>query len=411
MLLAFYLAAIVASLSAVELAAGVALSPSWTAVVSTAVALCLLSLFAFANFSFGYLVGVAFFGMVVGFVWLSHFTSSRYDAAIARWSALVSLLAFLAPLLFQSRPAPRMFRLNTKTMDICVKVLLVIAVLILVLNFSYGFALVGLHAAEQLRGSIARPTLLNYATSNIIYAVLPFAFVFYAQRGSRLLAAASLILIPCFYPTLLNKTVLFAAAWIPFVFLVFRSFEPKQASVIALGTPLALGLVAHAILLAQNPIAHFVFGYANERMFAIPSIAIDYYADFFAVHPKTSFCQINIVRAIFGCHYSDQLSIVFARQYGVGNLNASLFATEGIASVGWIWLPAVMLLCGLVLSIGNSCSRHLSPQMIATSSALTVQALLNIPLSTTLLTNGLLLLFLLWYVCPGEQDERRSYSE
>ncbi|MCA1451757.1 hypothetical protein I6F35_00840 [Bradyrhizobium sp. BRP22] len=410
-LLAVYLVIVVTSLTAVELAAGVALSPSWTAVLGTAISLCLLPLFAFANFSFGYSVGVAFFGMVTGFVWLSYFTSSRYDPVIARWSVLASLVAFLMPALLQSRPAPRMFRLKAKTMDLCVKILLIIAALILLLNFRYGFALVGLRAAEQLRAGIARPTLLNYATNNVIYAVLPFAFAFYAQRGSRLLAAVSLLLIPCFYPTLLNKTVLFAAVWLPFVFLIFRSFEPKQAAVISLGTPLAFGLLVHAILPAENPIAHFVFGYTNERMFAIPSIAIDYYADFFAAHPKTYFCQINIVRMISGCHYSEQLSVIFANQYGVGNLNASLFATEGIASVGLIWLPLVMFVCGLVLSIGNSCSRHLSPLMIATSSTLALLALLNVPLSTALLTNGLMLLFLLWYVCPDERDRSRNYSE
>jgi hypothetical protein len=410
-LLACYLALVVASLTAVELAAGIVLDPSWTAVLGTAISLCLLPLFAFTNFSFGYLVGVAFTGMVVGFVWLSYFTSSRYDPAIVRWSALASLLAFLVPLLLQSWPAPRMFKIKKKTMDVGVKALLVIAALILLLNFRYGFTLVGLRAAEQLRGGIAQPTLLSYATNNVIYAVLPFAFAFYAQRGSRLLAAASLLLIPCFYPALLNKTVLFAAVWLPFVFLIFRSFEPKQASVISLGAPLALGLLVHSILPAENPIAHFVFGYANERMFAIPSIAMDYYADFFAAHPKTHFCQINIVRMIFGCPYSEQLGVIFAGRYGVGNLNASLFATEGIASTGLIWLPLVMFMCGLVLSIGSSCSRHLSPLMIATSSPLALMALLNVPLSTALLTNGLLLLFLLWYLCPGEQAKVRNYLE
>ena len=70
-------------------------------------------------------------------------------------------------------------------------------------------------------------------------------------------------------------------------------------------------------------------------MFAIPSIAIDYYADFFSVNPRTYFCQINIIRLIEGCRYSDQLGVIFQARYGVGNLNVSLFATEGIGSVGF----------------------------------------------------------------------------
>jgi hypothetical protein len=122
--------------------------------------------------------------------------------------------------------------------------------------------------------------------------------------------------------------------------------------------------------------------------------------DFFSSNPRTYFCQINIVRLMEGCSYSDQLGVVFASRYGVGNLNASLFATEGIASVGLIWSPMVLFLCGIVLSVGNGCSRHLPAPMMATSSALAFQALLNVPLSTALLTNGVLLLFLLWYICP-----------
>jgi hypothetical protein len=146
----------------------------------------------------------------------------------------------------------------------------------------------------------------------------------------------------------------------------------------------------------------------DERMFAIPSIAMDYYADFFSINPRTYFCQINIVRLVEGCHYSGQLGVVFASRYGVGNLNASLFATEGIASVGLIWSPLVMFLCGVVLSVGNGCSRHLPAPMMATSSALAFQALLSVPLSTALLTNGVLLLFLLWYICPeGALDAAR----
>jgi hypothetical protein len=153
-----------------------------------------------------------------------------------------------------------------------------------------------------------------------------------------------------------------------------------------------------------------LFGYVNERMFAIPSIAIDYYADFFSVNPRTYFCQINIIRLIEGCRYSDQLGVIFQARYGVGNLNVSLFATEGIGSVGLMLSPIVMFLCGAVLAVGNSCSRDLPAPMMATSSALAFQALLNVPLSTALLTNGVLLLFLLWYICP-EECERSRYPK
>ena len=73
------------------------------------------------------------------------------------------------------------------------------------------------------------------------------------------MAAVSLLLIPCFYPALLNKTVLFAVPWLPFIFLVFRTFDSKQASVISLGIPLVIGLLVHSMELGGFIRARFVW--------------------------------------------------------------------------------------------------------------------------------------------------------
>jgi hypothetical protein len=81
------------SLTAVETAAGVALSPTTMAVLGTASLLFLLPMFLLARFSFGYTLGVGFFGAIAGFVWLSYFSSSQFDHAAARWSVTTSLLA------------------------------------------------------------------------------------------------------------------------------------------------------------------------------------------------------------------------------------------------------------------------------------------------------------------------------
>jgi hypothetical protein len=50
----------------------------------------------------------------------------------------------------------------------------------------------------------------------------------------------------------------------------------------------------------------------------------------------TYFCQINVVRAVTGCPYAEQLGVIMQNEYRFGNFNASLFASEGIASLGWL---------------------------------------------------------------------------
>jgi hypothetical protein len=155
------------------------------------------------------------------------------------------------------------------------------------------------------------------------------------------------------------------------------------------------------------------FGTINFRMIAIPSIALDTYNDYFSTHSLTYFCQISFLKQFVGCPYSEYLSIVMAKAYQTGNLNGSLFTTEGIASVGPILAPLAALACGLAISFANRLSSGLPPKFILLSSGLLSQTFLNVPFATNLLTNGAALLFLLWYVTPRDMFEpgRSEYPQ
>jgi hypothetical protein len=97
--------------------------------------------------------------------------------------------------------------------------------------------------------------------------------------------------------------------------------------------------------------------------------------------------------------------------YALGNFNASLFATEGIASVGMIFAPLSVFVCGLIIALGNRLSSGLPSRFILISSAILPQLLLNVPFSTVLLTHGLWILFLLWYVMPRTIFEKTDRAD
>ena len=157
------------------------------------------------------------------------------------------------------------------------------ALAVLAWNSYYGFALVGILEADQLRGTFERPAVLRYLTPALIGAALPFAFAYFACQRRYVVAALSVLLIVCFYPVQLNKTVLLAGVWLPFLFLLYRAFEPKRATVLALLIPMAVGFTAYVTVPAGNPVqqlAAYMFGFANYRMFAFASLALDRYSDF-----------------------------------------------------------------------------------------------------------------------------------
>jgi hypothetical protein len=167
--------------------------------------------------------------------------------------------------------------------------------------------------------------------------------------------------------------------------------------VLSLLTPILAGLVLVGLFNAK---AALYLSTANFRMVAIPSVAMDVYSDFFSKHDLTYFCQISVLRGLMHCPYQEQLSFVMRSAYQLGNFNASLFATEGIASVGILFAPVAVLACGFVIALGNRVSAGLPAGFILVSGAILPQILLNVPLTTVLLTHGAGLLFLLWYITP-----------
>ena len=182
-----------------------------------------------------------------------------------------------------------------------------------------------------------------------------------------------------------------------------RIFESRTAVILAILLPMLAGVVLMGVI--PNRYALDYFNLVNIRMLATPSSAMDIYNDFFATHPHTWFCQISFLAPLMNCPYQEQLSIVMDKAYKIGKLNASLFATEGIASVGLHLAPLVALACGLVMAIGNRVSAGLPPRLVLISSALLPPAFLNVPFTTALLTHGTGFLFLLWYIAPRAMFE------
>ena len=380
----------------------------WQAAASVLALALLIPLFMRARFSFGYIVGFNFYCMIAGFMWLSHFVGGGYDHAQARWSVAASLLLLLMPLLFQVAPLRPRFTFSPRMMNRLLLAVLVLTLAVLAWNAHFGFALVSTVEADRLRGTLSRPAVLSYIDGWLVGALLPFTFAWFATHRRYGMAALTIALIAAFYPILLNKTVAFASAWLPLLFILFSLFEARRATVLSLLLPLLAGLIVVGLTYLGLPkqIYALVYGGVNYRMLAFPAMALDRYIDFFSSHDLTHFCQIGIVRSFTGCPYQFQLGAEMEQHYHMGNLNGSLFATEGIASVGPILAPLSALACGLILSIGNSVSAHLPKRLVVTSAGVTMQVLVNVPLSATLLSNGLLLLFLLWYVTPAEEDER-----
>jgi hypothetical protein len=377
----------------------------WSIGVGVVAAFALVSVvFVFARFSFGYLVGFYFYTAILGFLWLVCFTRLHYDFRLAALSAATSAIAFLLPALLITSPVPQLYAMSRSALEYLLTFILALAVVIIAVGAIYNFRLVALTDIYDFRDDLRFPTIINYLTGIIVSALLPFAFACFVALKQHWRAAAVLLLLLLFYPITLSKVALFAPTWLLALLVLCKIFEARIAVVLSLLLPMLVGVIL-VVLFKELAIKYYEV--VNFRMIIIPSSAMDIYNDFFSRHDLTYFCQIWLLKPIMHCPYQDPLSILMERTYHHGNFNASLFTTEGIASVGLLWAPIAALVCGLVFALSNGLSANLPPRFILMSGAVLPQYFLNVPLTTALLTHGAGLLFLLWYIMPRTMLVRR----
>jgi hypothetical protein len=359
--------------------------------------------FIFSRFSFGYFVGLYLYSMVLGYLWIVGFSSFQYDHTLAAISAFVSVVAFLLPALFITSPVRQRLVLSERALEILLSAILVLAATIIAVGAFYNFRLVGLSDIYKFRGDTEFPVLLRYPIGMTSSALLPFAFACYVSRGKPIFAAITVALMLMIYPITLTKLALLAPFWLLFLLVLSRFFETRISVILSLLLPIAAGIFAELLYQAGALSYQWFIGYfgvVNFRMLAFTSVALDVYNDFFSKHSITYYCQISFLKPFVNCPYADPLSVVMSNNYHFGFLNASLFASEGIASVGPLLAPLAVFVCGLVISVANRLSSDLPPRFVLLSGGILVQVFLNVPLTTSLVTHGAALLFLLWYVTP-----------
>jgi hypothetical protein len=367
--------------------------------------------FTLSRFSFGYFLGFYFYTLILGYLWLVEFSKFSYDHVLAAASAFASALAFLIPALFIVAPIRQRFVLSAQALDRLLTAILLLAAAVIGIGAIYNFRLVGLSEIYEFRSGLEFPTWLMYGMGVTSNALLPFAFACFVVRGNRWRAALSLVLLLLFYPVTLSKLALFAPFWLLFLMALSWLFPARTVVVLSLFIPTSIGVLL-ALLFDSHTLTFeqitSYFGTVNFRMIALPSSALDFYNDFFSSHELTHFCQINVLKPFVDCPYREPLAVVMQETYRIGNFNASLFATEGIASVGPVLAPLAVLACSLVISIGNRLSAGLPSSFILLSGGMLPQTFLNISLTIVLVTNGAAVLFLLWYVTPRSMFENEA---
>lgn len=151
------------------------------------------------------------------------------------------------------------------------------------------------------------------------------------------------------------------------------------------------------ILIIRNNVIQMAIGFiVILRTSAVAGWLSQYYLRFFCINnnPFTYYSHINVVNIVTqGYPYSQPLGKVVA--YGVQNANANFFLTDGLAAAGFWGVLGIGLVFYLLLHLVNSISYRYRMSDLLIIFLPSLSYILNTSLFTTLLSNGLLILFLL----------------
>ncbi|XIA64088.1 hypothetical protein ACFIOY_35000 [Bradyrhizobium sp. TZ2] len=173
------------------------------------------------------------------------------------------------------------------------------------------------------RDTLSFPPLLSYLLGIVADALLPFAFACFVEQRSAWRAAAALALLLLLYPVTLSKLALFSPAWISLIALLARVIEARFVVIVSLLLPTAFGVLLIILwrlgaLQSSETLPYFAL--VNFRMITIPSMAMDYYNEFFSKNDLTLFCQIGVLKALASCPYHEPLGTVIYNAFGIGGI-------------------------------------------------------------------------------------------
>ena len=201
------------------------------------------------------------------------------------------------------------------------------------------------------------------------------------------------------------KTAILAPLWFIYLYLAFRLFRNVSTArfYLVLTAPFWIGVALYFLFpqgrtLDGNNVA--IWGYLNLvifRQYAVSANALGIYYNFFQTHTHTFWSQITGVDFFLHYPYGDHtIAIEMQRRYELGNYNASFLATEGIASDGYEAIPFASAALAFAFVLLNTATRGIPPRILVIMMVMPCLMLNERPLSTSLLTGGII--FLIFYL-------------
>jgi hypothetical protein len=238
---------------------------------------------------------------------------------------------------------------------------------------------------------------INYSTTWLLYAFLPFYFAYGLLRRNLKNIAIGLAISVLFYSIAGHKTAILMGVA---VLGLYGLLGFRENFLFALLVSLAGILIVLTLVPATDGPLFWAKSIFIVRMLSTGGWCLSMYYEFFSTNPLTYYTHIGIISALTGAYpYTGYAlgQVIGLEYFGSieANFNAGFWASDAVAALGWLGVPIVTAAVCLVEIFINRFSRGYSTRFVALWLTGYWQTVLNVPLSTALLSGGGILIMTL----------------
>lgn len=280
---------------------------------------------------------------------------------------------------------------------------------LLIGNWSH-MRLVGFDEVYELRFQ-ARDAEINAVSSYLVLWITTCFIPYYAASGTlkrsipRLLTAAALGFLT--YTANGAKIALLMPYAIAAIVLVYSAKGSFLTRLLVITT-----LTLVALIFFSGPLSDIIKSLIVMRTLSIGGWAITTYYDYFVSNGLTFYSHIRPLEALLGIYQYGQNSLgqVIGLHYSGStdaNFNANFWASDGIAALGTAGIIPVTGVLGFIIVVINSATKYCNNRLLTVWLTGFWVALLNSPLTISIVSGGgLLILLLVWH--SGRQKSKQA---
>jgi hypothetical protein len=294
--------------------------------------------------------------------------------------------------------------------------LTVVAVLVIVVVFRDNMRFVSFEEVYELRAEsneVEAGSLVSYLVMWLPYALLPHhivRWIFLRKHTDLALGLAASVVI---YMATASKAAILTPA---IVLIIERIVRSSPDFLRALVTGLAAAQAAIVALIPDEGVLMWVKSIVLVRILGTSGWTMSVYYDYFKSHGYTYYMHIGPLNALLRAYpYGDlPMGMLIGREYTqdeMANFNAGFWASDGFAALGLWGIPVVTVAVALVLVGINRAACGFSARFVSVWLAGFWLALLNLPLTTALLSGGGLLIMALLRASRSSQHASAALQE